>query len=95
MLWGDLRTLFDSSVEDDIGKNQAQWNVKSWTFYDYCGLHVLQLEYGKEIPMLAEKRYPLEKSTLEKMMVVSLCVDGESEVALDLIKYILQQIEEK
>ena len=56
---------------------------------------MLQLEDGKEIPMLAERKYPLERSTLEKMMVESLFVDEENEVALDLIKYILQQLEKK
>ena len=95
VLWGDLKTLFDSSVDDDIWKNQDQWNVKNWNFYESCGVHVLQLEDGTEIPMLAERKYPLEKGTLEKMMIISLSVDEESEVALDLVRYILKQIEEK
>ena len=45
--------------------------------------------------MLAEKKYPLAKETLEKMMILSLSVEEVSEVALDLVRFILKQIEEK
>ena len=63
--------------------------------YENSGVHILQLEDGTEIPMLAEKKYPLAKETLEKMMILSLSVEEVSEVAIDLIRFILKQIEEK
>ncbi|GJR28903.1 hypothetical protein Tco_1105135 [Tanacetum coccineum] len=64
------------------------------TFYENCGVHILLLEDDTEIPMLAEKRYPLAKETIERMLVLGLTVESVSDVALDLIRIVMKQIEE-
>ncbi|GJR16582.1 hypothetical protein Tco_0799234 [Tanacetum coccineum] len=42
------------------------------TFYENYGVHILALEDGTEIHMLAERRYPLIRETLERMMELRL-----------------------
>ncbi|GJY91986.1 hypothetical protein Tco_0507768 [Tanacetum coccineum] len=57
ILWGSLRTMFDANAEDDLWKNQEEWILKSWIFYDNCGVHILVLEDGTEFHILAERRH--------------------------------------
>ncbi|GJR99125.1 hypothetical protein Tco_0315634 [Tanacetum coccineum] len=52
------------------------------------------LEDGTEFHMLAERKYPLTKETLEKMLVLRLTVESESEAAFDLLRIIQKQIDE-
>ncbi|GJT09151.1 hypothetical protein Tco_0843613 [Tanacetum coccineum] len=59
MLWGDLHTLFEPDEEDEIWKNQHEYNVISWSLYDFCGIHILLMQNGIAIHMLTEKKYPL------------------------------------
>ncbi|GJT94943.1 hypothetical protein Tco_1090461 [Tanacetum coccineum] len=40
MLWGDLYTLFESDEEDEIWKNQHEYNLISWRLCDFCGIHI-------------------------------------------------------
>ncbi|GKF24654.1 hypothetical protein Tco_0076976, partial [Tanacetum coccineum] len=62
---------------DDIRKNQEKWIIKRWTFYENCGVHILALEDGTEIHMLAERRYPLIRETLERMMELRLIAESK------------------
>ncbi|GKA79777.1 hypothetical protein Tco_0786373 [Tanacetum coccineum] len=57
VLWGDLRIMFEETTNDDIWKNQEKWINKSWTLYENCRVHILALEDGTEIHMLAERRH--------------------------------------
>ncbi|GJU92769.1 putative ribonuclease H-like domain-containing protein [Tanacetum coccineum] len=50
---------------------------------------------GIVIHMLVERRYPLSKDLLQMMLDLSLEVERESSVALDLIRFIKQQIDEE
>ncbi|GJU17872.1 ribonuclease H-like domain-containing protein [Tanacetum coccineum] len=68
LLWGDLRTMFESKEDDELCKNQEEWKLQSWIFYENCRVHVLRLEDGTDINMLAERIYPLTKHTLERML---------------------------
>ncbi|GJR55342.1 hypothetical protein Tco_1405863 [Tanacetum coccineum] len=61
MLWGDLHTLFEPDEEDEIWKNQHEYNVISWSLYDFCGIHILLMQNGIAIHMLTEKKYPLSQ----------------------------------
>ncbi|GKC42793.1 hypothetical protein Tco_1060515 [Tanacetum coccineum] len=79
---------------DDIWKNQEKWIIKSWTFYENCGVHILALEDGIEIHMLAERRYPLIRETLERMMELRLTVESEGEAVFDLLRFIQKHIDE-
>nr|GEU33817.1 putative reverse transcriptase domain-containing protein [Tanacetum cinerariifolium] len=55
VLWGDLKTMFEETTNDDLWKYQEEWILKSWNFYENCRVHTLTLEDGTEIYMLAEK----------------------------------------
>ncbi|GJX11496.1 hypothetical protein Tco_0201355 [Tanacetum coccineum] len=94
VLWGDLRTMFDVNTEDELWQNQERWNLKSWNFYENCGVHTLTLEDGTEIHMLAERKYPLTKETLERIMSLKLIVEFVSDGAYDLLRFIQNQIDE-
>ncbi|GJU44991.1 hypothetical protein Tco_1202257 [Tanacetum coccineum] len=48
--------------------------------------HILMLEDGTAFHMLAERKYPLTKETLEKMLVLRLTAESESEAAFDLLR---------
>ncbi|GJX15892.1 hypothetical protein Tco_0216724 [Tanacetum coccineum] len=41
---GDLRIMFESKEEDELWKNQEEWKLQSWIFYENCGVYVLRLE---------------------------------------------------
>ncbi|GKC65698.1 hypothetical protein Tco_1098296 [Tanacetum coccineum] len=53
-----------------------------------------KLEDGTVIHMLVERRYPLSKDLLQRMLDLGLEVERESTAALDLIRFIKQQIDE-
>ncbi|GJT29425.1 hypothetical protein Tco_0909700 [Tanacetum coccineum] len=44
LLWGDLRIMFESKEDDELWKNQEEWKLQSWIFYENYGVHVLRLE---------------------------------------------------
>ncbi|GJT00584.1 hypothetical protein Tco_0821753 [Tanacetum coccineum] len=60
-----------------------------------CGVYILELEDGTVIHMLVERRYPLSKDLMQRMLDFGLEVEIESTVALDLIRFIKQQIGEE
>ncbi|GKA05915.1 hypothetical protein Tco_0685035, partial [Tanacetum coccineum] len=69
MLWGDLKILVDPEQDDDIWKNQNQWKIISWKLYETCGVHTLMVDGTlMTIHMFVEKKYPLTKETLQKML---------------------------
>ncbi|GJV26484.1 hypothetical protein Tco_1379179 [Tanacetum coccineum] len=81
--------------EDDLWKNQEEWILKSWNFYDNCGVHILVLEDGTDFYMVAERRYPLIKEKpLERMLALRLIAESESEAIFDLLRFIQKQIDE-
>ncbi|GKD28529.1 hypothetical protein Tco_1239307, partial [Tanacetum coccineum] len=55
--------------------------------------YVLRLKYGTEINMLAERRYPLTKNTLKRMMDLRLTVVSDDDIVFDLLKFIVKQID--
>ncbi|GJV05335.1 hypothetical protein Tco_1338904 [Tanacetum coccineum] len=82
VLWGDLRIMFDANAEDELWQNQERWNLKSWDLYENCGVHTLILEDGTEIHMLAERKYPLTKETLKRMLSLSKELASPKQMAL-------------
>ncbi|GJR61293.1 hypothetical protein Tco_1503455 [Tanacetum coccineum] len=54
-----------------------------------------KLEDGTVIHMLVERRYPLSKDLLQRMLDFGLEVEVESTAALDLIRFIKQQLNEE
>ncbi|GJT75573.1 hypothetical protein Tco_1042298 [Tanacetum coccineum] len=67
LLWGNLKTMFEPHVEDEIWKLQQRYKVLSWKLFDSCGVHCLSLQSGM-IYMLVENRYPLTPPTITNML---------------------------
>ncbi|GJZ33673.1 hypothetical protein Tco_0579109 [Tanacetum coccineum] len=81
LLWGDLKILFEPNKEDEIWKNQQDYNLISWRLFDSCGIHILLMHTGIAIHMMIEKKYPLTQEMLSRMLSRRLEVDQESEMA--------------
>ncbi|GKB14574.1 hypothetical protein Tco_0848497 [Tanacetum coccineum] len=89
LLWGDLRMLFDLDEKDELWMNQLDWKLLKWKLYESCGVHTLFMDgTPMEINMLVEKKYPLIKELLEKMLNLQLEAEEESTMAFELIKFI-------
>ncbi|GKB98925.1 hypothetical protein Tco_0985062 [Tanacetum coccineum] len=67
VLWGDLKTMFDPHVKDQVWRNQQDYRVLDWKIYDSCGVHSLRMQH-MHIHMLVEKRYPLTPATITDML---------------------------
>ncbi|GJX83587.1 RNA-directed DNA polymerase, eukaryota, reverse transcriptase zinc-binding domain protein [Tanacetum coccineum] len=92
MLWGDLHTVFESNEDDELWQNQHQYNLISWSLYDFCGIHMLLMDNGMAIHMLTEKKYPLSQEMISKMLKKRLEVDHESTQAIELLRFIRSQV---
>ncbi|GJR11617.1 ribonuclease H-like domain, reverse transcriptase, RNA-dependent DNA polymerase [Tanacetum coccineum] len=79
VLWGDLKTMFDPHVEDQVWRNQQDYRVLDWKIYDSCGVHSLRMQH-MHIHMLVEKRYPLTPATITDMLNKKLQCDHFSEM---------------
>ncbi|GJW73167.1 hypothetical protein Tco_0132537 [Tanacetum coccineum] len=93
LLWGDLKTLFEPNEEDEIWKNQQDYNLISWRLFDSCGVHVLLMNTGVAIHMMIEKKYPLTQEMLSRMLNRRLEVDYESEMAFELLRFTRSQLQ--
>ncbi|GKB44822.1 hypothetical protein Tco_0889764 [Tanacetum coccineum] len=95
ILWGDLKIMMESSTEEndqsDFWNDQQDWEIVTWRLYEACGVYILELKDGTVIHMLVERRYPLSKDLLQRMLDLGLEVERESTAALDLIRFIKQQ----
>ncbi|GJW61257.1 hypothetical protein Tco_0110592 [Tanacetum coccineum] len=79
LLWGDLKIMFEPNAEDEIWSNQRDWTLISWKLYENCGVHTLLMDGTLTcFNMLIEKRYPLIKEMLEKMLNWKLEAEAES-----------------
>ncbi|GJW84866.1 hypothetical protein Tco_0158011 [Tanacetum coccineum] len=99
ILWGDLKIMMESSTEEndqsDFWNNQQNWEIVRCRLYEACGVYILELEDGIVVHMLVERRYPLSKDLMQRMLDFGLEVEIESTVALDLIRFIKQQLNEE
>ncbi|GJR79597.1 hypothetical protein Tco_0150382 [Tanacetum coccineum] len=64
---GDLKTMFDPHVEDQVWKNQQDYRVLDWKLYNSCGVHSLRKQ-NVHIHMLVEERYPLTPAIITDML---------------------------
>ncbi|GKB24741.1 hypothetical protein Tco_0864142 [Tanacetum coccineum] len=95
LLWGDLKVMFEPNAEDEIWSNQQDWTLISWKLYESCGVHTLLMDGTlTSFNMLVEKRYPLIKEMLQKMLNWKLEAKAESTMAFELLKFIKSQLEE-
>ncbi|GKB38487.1 hypothetical protein Tco_0883429 [Tanacetum coccineum] len=70
--------------EDEIWKNQHDYNLISWRLFDSCGIHMLLMHTRIAIHMMIEKKYPLTQEMLSRMLSRRLEVDQESEMEFEL-----------
>ncbi|GKD78982.1 hypothetical protein Tco_1341603 [Tanacetum coccineum] len=95
LLWGDLKVMFEPNAKDEIWSNQQDWTLISWKLYESCGVHTLLMDGTlTSFNMLVEKRYPLIKKMLQKMLNWKLEAKAESTMAFELLKFIKSQLEE-
>ncbi|GJW54391.1 hypothetical protein Tco_0098476 [Tanacetum coccineum] len=88
LLWGDLKILFEPNEDDEIWKNQQDYNLISWRLFDSCGIHMLLMHTGLAIHMMIEKKYPLTQEMLSRMLSRRLEVDQESKMAFELLRFV-------
>ncbi|GJX01839.1 hypothetical protein Tco_0185752, partial [Tanacetum coccineum] len=55
ILWEDLKVLFKPNEDDEIWKNQQEYNLISWRLCDACGIHILLMNTGMAIHMMIYK----------------------------------------
>ncbi|GJS49116.1 hypothetical protein Tco_0599237 [Tanacetum coccineum] len=89
LLLGDLKTMFEPHVEDIVWRNQQDYKVLDWKLYDSRRVHSSRMQHV-HIHMLVEKKYPLIPSTLSMMLEKKLQIDYESEMAYQLLKFIVK-----
>ncbi|GKF23407.1 hypothetical protein Tco_0075729, partial [Tanacetum coccineum] len=70
---------------DDFWKNQEDWKIIRWRLNESSGVHTLELEDGTMIHMMAERRYPLSRELMIRMLDHGMEVENESEIAITLI----------
>ncbi|GJV78914.1 hypothetical protein Tco_1514784, partial [Tanacetum coccineum] len=87
VLLGDLTTIWETpeTSDDDFWKNQEDWEIIRWRLNESSGVHTLELEDGTMIHMLAEKRYPLSRELMIRMLDHGMEVEDENEIAITLI----------
>ncbi|GJW57596.1 hypothetical protein Tco_0104327 [Tanacetum coccineum] len=92
----DGNTSYHKSLsKDEIWSNQQDWTLISWKLYESCGVHTLLMDGTLTcFNMLVEKRYPLIKEMLQKMLNWKLEAEAESTMAFELLKFIKSQLEE-
>ncbi|GJY63004.1 hypothetical protein Tco_0464464 [Tanacetum coccineum] len=91
VLYGDLKTMFEPHVEDNVWKNQSDCRVLDWKLYDSCGVHSLRKK-NVHIHMLVEKRYPLTAPTITDMLNRKLQDDHWNEMCYQLLKLLTKQL---
>ncbi|GJZ90701.1 hypothetical protein Tco_0662628 [Tanacetum coccineum] len=94
MLWGDLMIMFNQGDTADFWDTQQDWNLISWKLHSSSGVHTIMTSAGLVFHMLVESRYPLTKEVLSQMLELKLETEEESSMALELIKFVKQQLEE-
>ncbi|GJW59066.1 hypothetical protein Tco_0105797 [Tanacetum coccineum] len=83
----DLTTIWETpeTSGDDFWKNQEDWEIVRWRLNEPSGVHTLELEDGTMIHMLAERRYPLSRELMIRMLEHGMEVEDENETAITLI----------
>ncbi|GJW55619.1 hypothetical protein Tco_0099704 [Tanacetum coccineum] len=90
----NLKTMIEPNEEDEIWRNQQDWNLISWKLHYFCRVHVILIDTGFVIHMMVEKKYPLLQDTLSKILSRRLEVDHQSEMSYELIRFVKSQIQQ-
>nr|GEU50223.1 xylulose kinase-1 [Tanacetum cinerariifolium] len=84
--------------QNQVWKSQrsvhGQAKVKNWKLLESCSVHIISFTTTQLI-LLVEKRYLLSRFTLDQMLnEVTLQVEEQSEMSLELLRFIRQQLQE-
>ncbi|GJR66321.1 hypothetical protein Tco_0012386 [Tanacetum coccineum] len=90
----DLFHLYDLVMKQYSEITPEDWEIVSWRLYEACEVCILEHTDGTVIHMLVERRYPLSKELLQRMLDLGLEVEEESTAALHLVRFIKQQLNE-
>ncbi|GJT71332.1 putative ribonuclease H-like domain-containing protein [Tanacetum coccineum] len=55
--------------EVNSGNDQQDWEIVTWRLYEACGVCILEFRDGTVIHMLVERKYPLSKKLLQRMLI--------------------------
>nr|GEX91061.1 hypothetical protein [Tanacetum cinerariifolium] len=88
----DLYMLFQERFQDLALEGHE---VLRWKLHKNCRVHTLFMDGTlMEINMLVEKKYPLIKELLEKMLILQLEAEKESTMSFEFIKFIKSLLKE-
>ena len=92
ILLGDLLTIWETNEtsSDALWNDQDNWEITRWRFFESSGVHSLEMEDGAMIHMFAERRYPLIREIMIRMLDHGMQVENETEVALMVIELFIQ-----
>ena len=92
ILLGDLITIWETEETsvDTLWNDQENWKITRWRFFESSGFHSLEMEDGTMIHMLAERRYPLIREIMLRMLDHGMELEDESDIALDAIKLFIR-----
>ncbi|GJU52461.1 hypothetical protein Tco_1226175 [Tanacetum coccineum] len=90
----DLKIIYELGDTADFWDTQQNWKLISWKLHSSSGVHTIMTSAGLVFHMLVENRYPLTKEVLSQMLELKLETEEESSMALELIKFVKQQLEE-
>ncbi|GJS59442.1 hypothetical protein Tco_1517991 [Tanacetum coccineum] len=93
-LGGDLIVCLIKVIGWTIWDTQQDWKLISWKLHSSSGVHTIMTSTGLVFHMLVESKYPLTKEVLSQMLDLKLETEEESSMALELIKFVRQQLEE-
>ncbi|GJT40705.1 hypothetical protein Tco_0940570, partial [Tanacetum coccineum] len=88
----DLKVIYELVMEEYKDKLPEGFDKMLWGESKHYVFH--QSSTGLVIHMFVENRYPLAKEVLSNMLELKLETEEESSMALELIKFVKQQLEE-
>ncbi|GJV38481.1 hypothetical protein Tco_1410958 [Tanacetum coccineum] len=94
VLWGDIKTMFEHHIEDEVWRSLQGKKVLLWRLYDSCGVHFVRFE-DMHVYMLVEKRYPLTPATITDMLNKKLKSDYWNEMCYQLLKLMTKQLKKQ
>ncbi|GJV29980.1 hypothetical protein Tco_1386428 [Tanacetum coccineum] len=88
----DLNAVYQlvmNRYQDEIPEGfDRDWNIVSWKLHGSSGVHTLMTEAGLVIHLLVEKKYPLRKKVLLRMLELKLESEEDNTMALELIRFV-------
>ncbi|GJX18287.1 hypothetical protein Tco_1396504 [Tanacetum coccineum] len=81
-----------SEMLDDFDR-QDVLDLYRQGLFDSCGVHVLLMDTGVAIHMMVENKYPFTQEIFSRMLSRRLKVDHESEMAFELPRFTISQLQ--